>query len=394
MSGDYAMVGGKRYDLVPADPPPVDPPTPVPTWVRIGSAVHALDAVNPTSRLFPGGRGTGQLVAYRAPVVSTGTNQHGREVRVGADGKAMAGTTTGNATVPAGGYVLSGHDDPNGTRSATWLAQNAPPGAVVELGAGPMPTPAPVPSGGGKTLAAYLMDGVGHIGQIPAECTQARVAFLQGTRLVEWGGDTPAQTASDLTRWRTGARQTLVAIGGQGGAVTMGGLVGAFHDIENTAPSFPVNGPDWDVEATSLDVASVAAVSKELAAARGDSWATSFVPSGGDPVAVNLDAAKRCQQAGLRVLFGQQLYDTRIDLDAVIRQTRLAVNALGAESVMVGCMVGSDPARYSTVDQWVTYMQAVVDQWPDIAGAYLWESSRPGTAEWAKRVGAVLGIAA
>jgi hypothetical protein len=37
-------------------------------------------------------------------------------------------------------------------------------------------------------------------------------------------------------------------------------------------------------------------------------------------------------------------------------------------------------------------MRAVVAKWPNIGGSYIWESSRPGTTEWAARTGAVLGL--
>ena len=57
---------------------------------------------------------------------------------------------------------------------------------------------------------------------------------------------------------------------------------------------------------------------------------------------------------------------------------------------LLGCMVGADPAKYSTVAQWETYLRASLAKWPRLGGAYIWESSRPGTAEWATRLGAVL----
>jgi len=105
-----------------------------PDTVRIGAQTRALAGINPTSTAYPGGRGVDELVLYRAPITQTVTNQWGSEVTVGADGRVIAvldrqitGSTTGT-TVPAGGYVLSGH----GT-ARDWLNANAVPGALVEL---------------------------------------------------------------------------------------------------------------------------------------------------------------------------------------------------------------------------------------------------------------------
>lgn len=391
----------------PVRPDPV-PPTPVPptvpTAVRVGSSgrVHQLAAVDPSAASNPAGagfdgyRGPNQLVVYtqRTGPVSP-ANRFGDEVAV-----TMTGPMTGvvaqvrrretapdgdsGTVVPDGGVVLSGH-----FQAGAVLVAGVRVGDPVEFLTG---TPPPQPTPGqanGRTIAVYMMDGVGSIGQVPGECNQVRVAFLQGGGLVEWGGDSPAKTASDLTRWRsTGPGLTVLpSVGGQGGRVDMAVVGDAVRRVEQ---SFPCDGIDWDVEASTLDVARVVAVSRELAAGRESSWVTAFTPPGGPPVAVYLEAASRCRDAGLRVQFGQQLYATRITLDDVLRQTALAVSRLGEESVLLGCMVGSDPAKYSTVDQWESYLRAVRDRWPGIGGAYLWESSRPGTGEWARRMAGVL----
>ena len=406
MTNGTITIGGVTYDvaltpqLTPPDPtptPPPDPtPPPAPTVIRVGTATYAIAAVDPTPATNPpgatyaGARGPDQLVIYTTGP-ATVTNPYGAEFAVSLDGTVVAVNDRQTASltaaakgtpIPAGGYVVSTHG-----AARAWAMPRLTLGARIDLLVG---EPTPTPSTGARTLAVYVMDKVGSPSQIPAQCDQARVAFLQGTQLVDWGGETPAQTAAGFTSWRTPGRETLVSIGGQGGAVTMGGIVGAFHTIETVAPSFPVNGPDWDIEKGGLNVPTAVAVSKELARGRGDEWVTSFVPPGGPPVPVYLDAAVQCQKAGLRVQFGQQLYDTAINLDAVLKQTEIAVRALGEESVLLGCMVGTDPAKYSTVAQWETYLRAVVQKWPRIGGAYLWESSRPGTAEWAARLGAVL----
>lgn len=385
------------------EPPPAPPATTLPRWVRVGGGpVLGIDAVDPTAESNPAGaafdgfRGPNQLVAYtrRAGAVSP-ANRYGDEIAVKLV-DAMTGTVaqvrrrvgvpdgdTGTA-IPDGGVVLSGH-----YQAGVALVTGAQVGDRVVFTADQPTAGGPVAQPTGRTLAVYMMDGVGTIGQVPPECNQVRVAFIQGGGLVEWGGDSPSTTASQLSGWRAAAasRAVLPSIGGQGGAVDMSSVAAAVRRVEST---FPCDGVDWDVEASALDVARVVAVSRQLAAGRESTWLTAFTPPGGPPVAVYLEAARRCQDAGLRVQFGQQLYDTRITLDDVLRQTSLAVSRLGENSVVLGCMVGSDPAKYSTVAQWESYMRAVRDRWPGIGGAYLWESSRQGTAEWAQRMAGVL----
>ena len=366
-------------------PPPA--PAPVPTIVTIGSASHTLDAVNPTAannpagRPFPGCRGPNQLVAYRQPSLGSGANAYGWEASVGSEGLVRRAATI-VAGIPPGGWILSGH----GT-AADWLRTTATVGAAVAFTSTPVPTPGPVTTD--QTIAVYMLDGVGTITQVPPECNQLRVAFVQGTGLAEWGGDTPAQTAAAVTAWHAAVpgRRVLLSIGGEGGTVDMAVLPNTIRSIE---AQLPVDGIDWDLEGGAINVPTVVAVSKALALGREDTWLTTFTPPGGPPVAQYLSAAGQCQQAGLRVQFSQQLYDSKIVQADVIRQTNLAVQVLGAESVLIGCMVGDDPARYSTAAQWEVYLRAVRAKWPGIGGAYLWESSRPGTGDWARRMAAVL----
>ena len=66
-------------------------------------------------------------------------NQYGIEVAVGADNKVTAVSRYQvGMVIPAGGYVLSGHD-----ASATWLGANAPVGATVQVGSGTTAPPPP-----------------------------------------------------------------------------------------------------------------------------------------------------------------------------------------------------------------------------------------------------------
>jgi len=102
-------------------PPPPPPPTGLPTTnVTIGAASHAVNGTN----IY---RASGFLVVYtddNGP--TTGANPYGFEAVV-VDGKVTTVTNgVGNTTIPANGYVLSGHGE-----SRTWLLNNAVVGATV-----------------------------------------------------------------------------------------------------------------------------------------------------------------------------------------------------------------------------------------------------------------------
>ncbi|MGO4255119.1 LamG-like jellyroll fold domain-containing protein [Marmoricola sp. RAF53] len=101
---------------------PVRPTTPVAPTMPTQAWTHEIDGTDVRRR-------TDQLIRYtpdRGP--STGTNPYGAEVTV-VDGRITAVTNgAGNADVPEGGYVLSGHG-----ASRTWLRDYARIGSTVEI---------------------------------------------------------------------------------------------------------------------------------------------------------------------------------------------------------------------------------------------------------------------
>jgi hypothetical protein len=111
-------------------PPPTPKPEPTPTptpdpsgaFVRVGSTAHAIDAMDAK-------RGVNQLVYFTTKTgQSTGANEFGAEATV-VNGKVTSlADGVGDAAIPAGGYVLSGHGD-----ARTWLISYAKVGAVVTL---------------------------------------------------------------------------------------------------------------------------------------------------------------------------------------------------------------------------------------------------------------------
>ena len=397
-------LSGIRATWTPAsDPVPAPPTPPAPNAVVVGGVTLPLAGINPTAETnpagkgYPGFRGPNQLMAYQAPITVDPCNTWGATALVGVVPGAVGGqvigvndrqaTGAGPSAVPLGGMLLTGH----GTARTALLDAlgKTPEGAAVELGTEPPgPVPPVVRPAGPRTIAVYVMDGVGHVAQVPPECTQVRVAFLQAGGLVEWGGDSPATTARDLIAWRSAVpgRQILVSLGGSGGRVDMGTVEA---DVRRVEQWIPLDGLDWDVEGTTLDVAACVRVSRALAAGRESTWLTSLTPSGGPPVGVYLDAARQCQQAGLLVEFGQQLYDAPVSQAEALAQTQLAVATLGPGSVLVGMMIGQD-ANHWTLDECRANMASIIQRWPSIGGACLWESSRSGTAEWGTAMAALL----
>jgi len=91
------------------------------TQVSIGGVVHKIDAINPTSKTFPGGRGAEQLIVYTPAFgATTGTNQWGSEVTVIDNVVTAISASKGNTAIPANGVVISGHD-----QAGQWLITNA-----------------------------------------------------------------------------------------------------------------------------------------------------------------------------------------------------------------------------------------------------------------------------
>lgn len=391
-----------------ADTNPTPGPTPLipdgANLVRVAPAgSFVLAAVNPTSATNPVGapyggcRGPNQMVAYQLagrPVgVRTGTNAYGVEVEVGPDRvvRSVVVGQDGGILLPTDGYVLSGHG-----LAAAWLRTNCRAGTVVEVlhadTPAPGPTPGPTPTASGKTLAVYYMRGQGRVADIPGNVNQVRIAFAQGSppSLVNWGGESDAAMVAGLAAFRARGGKVLISVGGSGGKVDTSNRGAFLQGILAIEKITTLDGIDWDVESGALNVADVVAISKALAEGRADTWLTSFVPPGGPPVALALQAAKACQDAGLKVQCGSQLYDAEVSLSAALGVLAQEVAVLGAPSVVVGMMIAND-AKHWTVDQCEANMRAIVQRWPDIGGAYEWESARVGTAEWARRVGTVLG---
>lgn len=99
-------------------------------WSR--QATTTLNAINPTPKTnplasgFPGYRGSNQLILYDVGYgrPNTGTNEFGFEVTV--RNNVVTEQEGSDSTIPADGFVLSGHG-----KARSWLLANAPIGAKI-----------------------------------------------------------------------------------------------------------------------------------------------------------------------------------------------------------------------------------------------------------------------
>lgn len=396
--GSTLHVVGTRYAKTP-DPVPVPDPAPAPRAVRIGGATFPVAAVNPaesTSRPYPGGRGVDELVLYQAPTLVTATNQYGTEVEVigGKVGAVWDRQALGRApgiSVPRGGYILSGHG-----KARAYLNQNATAQAAVEL-LTEAPAPEPLPAPPTRRVAIFRKDGSGTTAQLPAGLTTFIWSFFQQNRLVEWGGETLATQTANLGRWLDAnpSRRLQIAVGGAKGTVSTsnrGAFLEAFLKGERDLGD-RCSGIVWDVESSALNADDVLAISRSLASGRESWYEIGFTPPGGTPVATYLKAALMCHQAGLKVWFGQQLYESPryiTEADALTSLERAISAGLPPSAVVLGTMVGSDQ-RHWTIPMCVQVLKAALKRWPDLGGVYLWsEGQEAQDAEWIRQVAAVL----
>ena len=265
--------------------------------------------------------------------------------------------------------------------------------ATVSAASGTKEQPAGTEFSRVPVLGEYMMDGVGSTSQLSSRCNRLLIAFYQGRQLVEWGGDTPAKTSLDVTAWRNRSlvNEVYISIGGQGGLVEIDKIAAGIAEINDK--QFEVDGIDFDNEAFSLTTEQVLTICRDTAKALGREpreLGVQFVPPGGPPVQVALDAAKAVKEAGFRVSFGQQLYETTITDQDVIDTVAKAAKVLGPENVLIGIML-NDSHNSWTAEQAVSRVKAALKIWPTLGGVYFWESARPGTRAAADAVGQVLG---
>ncbi len=420
----HAKVGATVSGVVPTTPVPTSPvPTVAPPTdsAVIGSASFAVAGTNVSREL-------NAIIVYRAPVTVTTTNMWGVEASV-VNGKVSAVNdreptrTAAGTTVPAGGYLLSGH----GT-AAQWLRTHAKVGATVSNGPStpvpttpvpttpvpttpvpttPVPTtPAPTtppPVGSTapmalpvKVQALYHMmwsnSGSPQLRNTPAQVNVVNLAFLQGggtPSMVGWGSQSEASFVADAKVLRARGVRMVISVGGAGGALNISNREAFVQGVMNLNAKTPLDGLDWDIEGAAMGSSDVVWISKRLKELRGNNFAITLAPNGSNIDQYRAIAVELNKQGALDMI-GQQFYDAVVSKEAANGRVAQLVGAgIPQSKIAVGMMVG-DANTYWTVDECIQAYQFIKGNYPGIRGGYLWEAGRAGTADWANRMSALL----
>ena len=161
------------------------------------------------------GRGENELIVYTPAFgATTATNEWGTEAVVGADNKIVSVTTrVGNAEIPEGGFVVSGHGEMDG-----WVKNNLKVGLYCYYDARSstiLITSEPTQYGGIYYTVERTIDGYNR-----TRGEQMLIIYNQGatTATNEWG-----------TEAIVGADGRIVSIGGNNNSVPKGGFVISGH---------------------------------------------------------------------------------------------------------------------------------------------------------------------
>ena len=415
----HAKVGATVSGVVPTAPVPT---TPAPTLAPptgsavIGSASLTVAGTNVSREL-------NNLIVYKAPVSVTTTNMWGVEASV-VNGKVSAVNdreptrSTAGTTVPAGGYLLSGH----GT-AAQWLRTHAKVGATVSNGPSapapttpapttpapttPVPTtpapttPAPVGSTAPMALptkvqALYHMmwsnSGSPQLRNTPAQVNVVNLAFLQGggtPSIVGWGSQSEASFVADAKVLRNRGVRMVISVGGAGGALNISNREAFVQGVMNLNAKLPLDGLDWDIEGAAMGSSDVVWISKRLKELRGNNFAITLAPNGSNIDQYRAIAVQLHKQGALDMI-GQQFYDAVVSKEAAKGRIAQLVNAgIPQSKIGIGMMVGST-ATYWTVAECVAAVRFIKASYPGLRGGYLWEAGRPGTADWANKMSGLL----
>lgn len=261
----------------------------------------------------------------------------------------------------------------------------------------PPPPPTPTTTYPAKEIAVYKMmwsvNGPRLI-DIPSQCNVVRIAFAQGQppSLVGWGNQGQASFLADMTTMRARGVKFVVSVGGSGGAVSTSDRALFLSGIASirSAMGGVLDGLDWDIEASSMNLSDVVYISTQLKSTYGSNFAITFVPNGGN-VSQYLPAAVACHNAGALDSYGQQFYDAVVSVDAAAGRIQEALNAgIPISKMAVGMMIGST-SNYWTNAQCRANMITLRSRFPGLQRAYLWEAARAGTALWASDMQSVIG---
>ncbi|MDQ1246220.1 MAG: hypothetical protein QG597_588 [Actinomycetota bacterium] len=276
-------------------------------------------------------------------------------------------------------------------------------GGTLTARATPDPTPDPDPPAGGRQLSVYIKmwrSRLPRLSAVPAPVNELRLAFLQGSppALPGWGSQDEAGVIADCRTLRGRGVAVTASVGGKDGRIDTRSRDAFVRGVAALHARIGLDRIDWDVEASALRADDVLAISQTLHDQHGISC--TMAPNGSN-VSTYLPVAVELYRRGLLVAYGQQFYDAVVLLGtpdprntgtAMGRIAQAVKSGLPPSVIQVGMMVDSD-SRHWTIDTCVSHMTAIAREWPDIGGAYLWSENHSEVAEWARRVGAVLGMA-
>jgi hypothetical protein len=246
-----------------------------------------------------------------------------------------------------------------------------------------------------KVVALYYMmwsnSGSPRLRTIPRGVNVVNLAFMQGDppAIVDWGAQGQASFVADARALRARGVRVVASIGGEGGQVNVANRRRFIAGVMALNAKTPLDGLDWDLEGTAMGAADVVYISRRLKQLRGRGFSITMAPNGG-----NIDRyrsiAVQLQRAGALSMIGQQFYDAVVSKEAAqYRVAELVAAGIPQSRIAIGMMVGNQ-SRYWTVTESAAAVRHIKRSYPNVRGGYLWESSRPGTADWVRRVGALL----
>lgn len=256
-------------------------------------------------------------------------------------------------------------------------------------GSGPMAYPQ-------VSLSLYLMmwpDGGGaSLASIPDQVNVVRLAFAQKDppTLVGWGPEGRTSFIGAARVLRSQGVLTSLSLGGEGGALNLSNRQGVVDGVMAINRTSTLDGIDIDAEGQDVRLDDVLWIATELRRLRGKDFHITMAPNGSNvdqylPIAVALNAA------GLLTRIGQQFYDVDVSAAQAIDSVQVAIDAgIPAAKYDVGMMLDPAGGKWWTNEQAVANYRAIKHAYPDIGGTYLWEASRPGTAQWAADLGSLL----
>ena len=414
----YARSSSQKLTIPAHRPAPAEYVVPIGTnTVTINGRAFPLSGVNPTNSDYPAGRGRNELVIYTKGVDGkTATNVFGWEVKVGADGEIIGDGQVNRTEIPAGGYVLSGHNE-----AGDFLKKNSLDGDEVTLSVVAVPA---VPEADVTKLPEWVVAGYWQQYEGPAlstlmvEAPQYNLlwcAFALGN-----GGQNmtfqpyvqnDASFVADLKEYRAKGGITGISIGG-GVTVDKQGrdqrtyirnkaeAMKVFTSLRPIITKYGFQGVDDDLEngtkeGQGFTYEGLHELFRLLREEYGPDFVLASTPRPYETFRV--DYAAKLYEAGLLDLLQWQFYDSpeyrnvpyltkRIDDDTLMA----ALKGIPRENQIVGCITRNGyPFGWNTI---AAYENAIKTQKAKgLRGAFIWETNMDRAEKWsfAKRISAL-----